>query len=270
MCAILGWNGPITRSLLRELYRNSAMWGPHAVGLAYVDECGTRTFKRAVHPDTFLRNCNHRLNRAADYHVGFGHVRWASVGMPHGDACAHPFVFKNIVFAHNGTLNPSWKTISKPLMPLALTDSHALGPYIDMRKPSYLPGPKGLIWLQNDNLYAYRLQQRLTAITIQWHASMVTSFSDKSLLNMDISREEAEEGLVGPLTTTIVVTHANILLASRTVQLGMADVAERHELVAGHAYRVLPDGVEEAWVDVDVQDTASSDLARPVCGYAGG
>ena len=160
MCAILGWVGNITPKLLRRLYRASAPFGPHSVGLAYVvDPTVTRVFKRAVSPGYFLRNCNHRINTAARYQVGLGHVRFATHGAV-TDENAHPFVYKGTVFVHNGIV-----TNHRKLNPKGTVDSECLGPLIQQRQLNRAEGSVAVAWLNHGQLNIYAHNQRLKAVT---------------------------------------------------------------------------------------------------------
>lgn len=173
MCAILGWAGAIDPFILRYMFRNGSPWGPHSVGLAYYDdEQQLKLWKKAITPQKFLRNHNRRLNKAAEYGIGIGHLRAATTG-PINDKCAHPFVYGGVCYVHNGIM-PMWWKERAPRG--AQVDSEMLGPAISNGTLNNTGGSVGLAWLVDGQLYAYRNRFK------ELHFTTLTTTSGKATL----------------------------------------------------------------------------------------
>jgi len=206
MCAIVTWAGKITNGVLRDLYRNASPCGPHSVGLVYLDTEKQRlnVFKKAISPFEFLRNCNHRIERAAQFTKGIGHVRWATHGAV-VDRNAHPFFQNEIVYVHNGIIY-NYKQLSEKHLEV---DSQCLGPLIEQHEIYRALGSMGLAWFDKGEIYVYRRSQSLHAYTFNpvndTFFTVVASrpeivFGVEGLRGMPVGETKLEEGQVYRIT----------------------------------------------------------------------
>lgn len=101
MCGIVGYLGPqdpkavIIQGLKRLEYR-----GYDSAGVSILHQ---RNFKR-VRAEGKLKNLESRLEKESfDGHLGIGHTRWATHGVP-SEKNAHPHVVRGISLVHNGII----------------------------------------------------------------------------------------------------------------------------------------------------------------------
>jgi len=248
MCAIIGWNGKISNALLRALYRNAAEYGPHAAGLSYrTDDGDLKTFKRAVHPDIFLRNNNHRVARAARFSVGFGHTRYGTHGNNADSNNAHPFTFskegKTIVFAHNGVIR-NYHSI----LPSAVVDSEVFGPLIAARDTTPAKGSIGLIWFERPNndadwqMFVYRRGQNLSAS----HLILTTG------------------------ENAILIHSRRCIIDDNYAALRNVSHLSKITIPEGTAYEVRPTGLHPVWADTSVEAPEQEETVCNLATYRGG
>ena len=218
MCAIISWSQfkgsrCVTASAVRNMFVNAIPWGPHSAGLAY----GNVLFKKAIHPEMFIRNHFDELEKAAKAPAGFGHVRWATHGSK-VDRNAHPFEHvtesgSRIIYGHNGIIR-NYQELAGNVE----VDSQCLGQLIQNKDITPAQGSRGLIWMENEQLYCYRREQSLSGWTFYKNE----------------------------LPFTIVATRKEIINIPDFRGLTIAKVTH---LVEGVAYRVNPWGLEEVWRD---------------------
>lgn len=112
MCRLLGLIAnkevDIRFSMLeaKNSFKRQAEHNPHGWGIAWFDE------KRVPHvekfgEDAFKSDKFDTLIKEKKSKIFIAHVRYISSGSEKSQRNAHPFLFKNWVFAHNGTLNKS-------------------------------------------------------------------------------------------------------------------------------------------------------------------
>lgn len=227
MCAIIGWNGKISASILTQMIKNAAPWGPHATGLAYVEGTGadakTVIFKKPVRPDDFVDEFRDEVAKAAEATQGIAHVRHRTHG-PNTERNAHPFSYEGIHFIHNGIISNY-----RAFTPDAEVDSECLGPLIQNRNITPARGSCGVAWIENNKVYVYRRNQCLGFIKM------------KSPVNKK------------PLT--VVVTSSRIAMLKAFEKHWI----EQGELEEGVAFHITPSGLSREWDD---QDYASPDEER--------
>jgi len=76
---------------------------PHGWGIGYYKNSEPKVEKYGE--SAFDSNKFDELVKEIKSKIFIAHVRYASSGSPHCDRKAHPFVYKNWIFAHNGTID---------------------------------------------------------------------------------------------------------------------------------------------------------------------
>jgi predicted glutamine amidotransferase len=110
MCGLVGVAGNLFGSdvnAFNQMLYADVFRGQHATGVASVNSSSVRLLKRAMSPQDLqsLKAYEQLVNMQA--HVLIGHNRHGTRGDNYNPNNAHPFMFENVVGAHNGTLDYS-------------------------------------------------------------------------------------------------------------------------------------------------------------------
>ena len=84
-------------------FKSQAKNNPHGWGIGYYKNSKPVVEKHGE--SAFYSNRFDELVKEVKSKIFIAHVRYASSGSAYSDKNAHPFVFKNWIFAHNGTIN---------------------------------------------------------------------------------------------------------------------------------------------------------------------
>lgn len=112
MCGLAGMFGDIyapDEKVFRELLFGASLRGKHSTGVGFATFNGDMSYiKSAVPSPEFLefKELAKRFNSIGQYNVVMGHARHATQGKVN-EANAHPFIYGDMLFCHNGTL---WTT----------------------------------------------------------------------------------------------------------------------------------------------------------------
>lgn len=182
----------MNNAVLRCLFDEAKTYGPHSVGLVYYDKelMQFKSFKRAIHPSQFLRNCNHRVERAARFSLGYGHVRYATHGGI-SDQTAHPFVYDLMIYAHNGVISNYREIAAEYRLGPITVDSQCFGPLIKNRTIGKAHGSTGLIWADTSTLgglYVYKHHQGLEAAKCEIDGKPVTIVASRTVIINNVAR----------------------------------------------------------------------------------
>lgn len=85
-------------------FKFQAKDNPHGWGIGWFDEQGKPRVEK--YGENAL--CSERFNelvKEIKSQIFIAHVRFATSGSSHSDKNAHPFIYKNWIFAHNGTID---------------------------------------------------------------------------------------------------------------------------------------------------------------------
>jgi len=114
MCGIFGVTSSTSlttkdKEFLQQASIVDVLRGHHATGLVQMWPNKVKVQKKAVHGLAFQGHFNFKTDFNHLTHSVIGHNRWATVGKDGGDTNAHPFLEKNVVGVHNGTLSHGWQ-----------------------------------------------------------------------------------------------------------------------------------------------------------------
>lgn len=170
MCGIFGFisnngSGP-NLDRLRKIALATEARGPHAFGLAWVDERGR--LKMYKQPG---RISNHLglLEMASDAQLLIGHCRWATHGDPRNNLNNHPHPVDGGWFVHNGVIHNHERLIEENcLAPVTDCDSEVLGLLVEELDGSLVERMIAATQLAGDSPLAtmalWRSPKRLIAI----------------------------------------------------------------------------------------------------------
>ena len=194
MCSIISWKGRLPKGLLTQLLIKSERRGHDSTGLAFRLADSSVSYRQAVAASEFCKEPenNKFLGDARRATVGIAHTRRASPGMPIDNKNAHPFLYWQYFFAHNGKIQ-NWRDLQAHLVDHfsqavetsegdakrtaewcvnycrnAQTDSKILGPYIHTEDFTPVVGCMALVWLRSDQAYVTRMAKEATAATVVW------------------------------------------------------------------------------------------------------
>ena len=195
MCAIITWRGILPKGLLSQLLLKSERRGHDSTGLAFRLSGSNVSYRQAVPASDFVSEPENGkfMGDARRAVTGLAHTRRASPGMPIDNANAHPFLYWQFFFAHNGKIN-NWRELQASLVShftavkdaatteearntaqwcvkyceSAKTDSKILGPYIHTENFSDIEGCMALTWLRGHDAFVTRMAKEATSTTVTW------------------------------------------------------------------------------------------------------
>lgn len=91
-------------NLADKPFREFAKSNPHGWGIGYYDKGEARVIKQGLEEVGTISNYNFSVVETVRSRIILSHVRYATYGNS-SKVNAHPFIFKNWIFAHNGSVN---------------------------------------------------------------------------------------------------------------------------------------------------------------------
>lgn len=255
-CAIISWRGKLPKGLLTQLLLKSERRGHDSTGLAFRLADSNVSYRQAVTASDFVSepDNNKFLGDARRATVGIAHTRRASPGMPIDNKNAHPFLYWQYFFAHNGKIQ-NWRELQGHLVDHftsiadsssgeskrtaewcvnyvknAQTDSKILGPYIHTEDFTPVIGCMALVWLRGDQAYVTRMAKEATATTVVWR--YINPPKD----------EKIEDNMVTLVGSTHEIIEESLKALDRTIEYDRGDFNDFPE---GVIYRLEPTGLKE-------------------------
>lgn len=256
MCAIISWKGVLPKGLLTQLFLKSERRGHDSTGIAFRQSDSTVSYRQAISASEFVSDPenNKFLGDARRSKVGIAHTRRASPGMPIDNKNAHPFLYWQYFFAHNGRIQ-NWRELRDALVAQfknvsanstggqketadwcvnycesARTDSKILGPYIHAEDFSAVVGCMALVWLRGENAYVTRMAKEATAATVVWR----------------YTNPPKDEPVEDRIVTIVGSTHEIIQEAFEGLQRTIDfDLGQFNDFPEGVIYRLEPTGLVE-------------------------
>lgn len=152
MCGLVGVYGTINfveEKVFKTLLTLDVIRGKHSTGVAgWSLANGFRVAKAGLNAIDYMDKAEFTAVMAPLNKILMGHNRHATVGAIN-DQNAHPFEFENVIGAHNGSLNPSWRQFHAAAN--CNVDSEALYSEMSENGPATLwgklDGPAALTWI---------------------------------------------------------------------------------------------------------------------------
>jgi len=218
MCTVLAWQGQLPPNSLSNLLVAAQCRGTDGTGLAWREtKSGPVNYDKCSIPASEYVVCRAKMVTAANASLsGIGHCRNASRNMPVDSNNSHPFIWKNIVYAHNGAVK-NWRQLRSTLFAKAMqdsitTDSMTLGPLLEFRDLSQAVGSFGLVWMAHKSVWVTHSEKELETVQLKWEdkkdgssgnvliACSTLAIIEKAFDLLDIeysySRYDLEEGIL--------------------------------------------------------------------------
>lgn len=270
MCTVIAWNGTMPQGFLTRILVEAESRGRDSTGFAFRNADGkTQVYRQAISATIFTKHHQKYIGEARRSKIGIAHTRRASPSMPVNDSNAHPFVFRKVIYAHNGKVD-NWKQVKeawegdervhaddKAYFKGITTDSQVLGPYLAMRNLTDVTGAMGLVWMIKGDVYCARSKKELVFATIRWTAGEV---ADEFVCTVVCSTEEIIRKALAALDPKHKIAF--------TVTYGPINEAEVYKvnpdgLVSEGAIPVAPTNHEDAYSDGTVTGTEGCPVSPP-------